>query len=331
MKYPTIKEIASIAGVSANTVSRALRDESGVSPETRQLIKKIANQIGYERNVLASHLRTRQNRTIGAIIIDNSNPFYAEVLKGIETECKTRGYQILIYNTQGDYAMEEQAIRLMFSYRVRGIIIDPVPNRGDDHIRLLQERKFPFVLASHYYPEIPTNWVGYDDYQVGNTLGKLLIGKGHKEILFFGGYPGDSTYDDRFAGFSAALRSHGLEPRPEQVANFQADGDAAYRRMKLLLASPGKFTAILAYNDVAALAALKAIKEESLRIPDDLALVGVDNIAMTDLVEPALTTMHLPKLEAGQVAAELLIDCIENHATDRRIVLKPNLIVRGSV
>lgn len=331
MNYPTIKEIASIAGVSANTVSRALRDESGVSPETRQLIKKIANQIGYERNVLASHLRTQQNRTIGVIIIDNSNPFYAEVLKGIETGCKARGYQILIYNTQGDYAMEEQAIRLMFSYRVRGITIDPVPNRGEDHIRLLQERKFPFVLASHYYPGIPTNWVGYDDYQVGNTLGELLIEKGHREILFFGGYPGDSTYDDRFSGFSAALRSHGLEPRPEQVANFQVDSDTAYRRMKLLLASPGKFTAVLAYNDVAALAALKAIKEESLRVPDDLALAGVDNIAMTDLVDPGLTTMHLPKQEAGQVAAELLIDCIENRTPDRRIMLKPNLIVRGSV
>lgn len=331
MHYPTIKEIASIAGVSANTVSRALRDESGVSQETRYRIKRIAGQLGYERDVLASHLRTRQNRTVGVIIIDNSNPFYAEVLKGIEAGCKVRGYQILIYNTQGDYAKEEQAIKLMFSYRVRGLIIDPVPNCGEEHIKLLKKRQFPFVLASHYYRDIPTNWVGYDDYQVGHTLGELLIEKGHRGILFFGGFPGDSTYDDRFEGFTAALRSHGIELRPDQVVNFQVDADAAYRKMKLLAASPRKFTAVLAYNDLAALAALEAMKEESLRVPHDVALVGVDNIAMTDLVEPGLTTMHLPKQEAGQVAAELLIDCIENHAPDRRIALKPRLVLRGSV
>lgn len=331
MKYPTIKEIASIAGVSANTVSRALREESGVSQTTQHRIMEIASKIGYERNVLASHLRTQQNRTVGVIIIDNSNPFYAEVLKGIEAGCKARGYQILIYNTQGDYANEDQAIKLMFSYRVRGIIIDPVPNCGEEHIRLLKERKFPFVLASHYHRDIETNWVGYDDYQVGNTLGNLLLEKGHREILFFGGYPGDSTYDDRFAGFNAALQSHGVKPRPEHVVNFQVDGDTAYRKMKLLLATPREYTAILAYNDVAALAAMKAINEESLRIPHDIAIVGVDNVGMTDLVEPGLTTMHLPKQEAGQLAAELLVDCIENRLPDRRITLKPNLIVRGSV
>lgn len=331
MHYPTIKEIASIAGVSANTVSRALRGESGVSQETRAKIRKIAGQIGYERNVLASHLRTRQNRTVGVIIIDNSNPFYAEVLKGIEAGCKFRGYQILIYNTQGDHAKEEQAIRLMFSYRARGIIIDPVPNCGESHVRLLKERDFPFVLASHYYKDIQANWVGYDDHEVGRTLGELLISKGHSKILFFGGYPGDSTYDDRFEGFCAALRAHGLEPRPENIVNFQVDGDMAYRKMKLLAASPRRFTAIMAYNDIAALAALKAIKEEGLRVPHDIALVGVDDIAMTDLVEPGLTTMHLPKQQAGQVAAELLIDCIENHPPERRIILKPRLVLRGSV
>lgn len=331
MHYPTVKEIASIAGVSANTVSRALRGESGVSQETRAKIRKIAWQIGYERNVLASHLRTRQNRTVGVIIIDNSNPFYAEVLKGIETGCRLRGYQILIYNTQGDYAKEEQAIRLMFSYRVRGIIIDPIPNCGESHVRLLKERDFPFVLASHYYKDIQANWVGYDDYEVGRTLGELLISKGHREILFFGGYPGDSTYDDRFDGFCAALRAHGLEPRPENIVNFQVDSDMAYRKMKLLVASPRRFTAVMAYNDIAALAALKAIKENSLRVPHDIALVGVDDIAMTDLVEPGLTTMHLPKQQAGQVAAELLIDCMENHAPERRIVLKPRLVLRASV
>ncbi|MDI7247105.1 MAG: LacI family DNA-binding transcriptional regulator [Bacillota bacterium] len=331
MRYPTIKEIASIAGVSANTVSRALRGESGVSQETTAKIRKIAGQIGYERNVLASHLRTRQNRTVGVIIIDNSNPFYAEVLKGIEAGCKLRGYQILIYNTQGDHAKEEQAIRLMFSYRARGIIIDPIPNCGESHVRLLKEKDFPFVLASHYCKDIQANWVGYDDHEVGRTLGELLISKGHSKILFFGGYPGDSTYDDRFEGFCAALRAHGLEPRPENIVNFQVDGDMAYRKMKLLVASPRRFTAIMAYNDIAALAALKAIKEEGLRVPHDIALVGVDDIAMTDLVEPGLTTMHLPKQQAGQVAAELLIDCIENHPPERRIVLKPRLVLRGSV
>jgi LacI family transcriptional regulator len=331
MKCITIKEVAQIAGVSANTVSRALRGESGVSVETRQHITEVAARLGYEPNIVASHLRTQKNRTIGVIVIDNSNPFYAEVLKGIENACKSRGYQILISNTQGDPAREEQAIRLMFSYRVRGMIIDPVPNSGDDRVRLLLKRQVAFVLASHYFPGLEANWVGYDDHMVGRALGNLLLDKGHERILFFGGFPGDSTYDDRFAGFQEALAHRGIECRNDCIAHFHVDYDTAYRRMKLLLTGPRSFTAVLAYNDIAALAAMAAIKEEGLLVPGDVAVAGVDDIAMTGLVDPGLTTMHLPKEEAGKLASELLIDCIESCAPPRRVMLKPSLVMRGSV
>jgi LacI family transcriptional regulator len=331
LNYPTIREVAEAANVSANTVSKALRKRPGVNAETREKIEKIAREIGYEPNILASHLRTQKNRIIGVIITDNSNPFYAEILRGIETQSKEKGYQILIYNTDHDYKKEEQAIKLMFSYQVSGIIMDPIPSKNEHNLDLLQKRKLPYVLINRHFKHIFSNWVGFDDFQVGKTLADLLISKGHKQILFFGGEPGDPAYDDRFAGFSASMQNHGLTVVPELVANFLAMRYLSYQQMKNLLEEGLKFTAVLAFNDLAALDAMRALREYSFKIPEDVALTGVDDLYLSDLVEPGLTTMRLPKEETGRVAVDLLVDCIEKNVTERGVMLNPKLIIRHSV
>jgi LacI family transcriptional regulator len=179
-KYVTIRDIAKRAGVSINTVSRALNNKPDISEETKRKILKIARELGYVKNATASSLRSKQTNIVGVIIADSANPFYAEVLKGIEAASRKYGYQIMLMNTERVYENEEKAIEVLLQRRVDGLLITPVQDRSDD-IKALIERKVPFVIVGRHFEELEVDEIHSDEVKGGYLATRHLIERGRKK------------------------------------------------------------------------------------------------------------------------------------------------------
>jgi LacI family transcriptional regulator len=297
MKYITLKMVAERAGVSANTVSRAINNKSDINEETKKKVLKIAQELGYVRNATAVALRTRKTRTLGVVIADNRNPFYAEVLNGIEEAAREKNYHIILANTQRDYKKEEEAINLLLAKRVDGLLITPVQDRDDD-IRNL--------LATEY-----------------------LIKKGHKRIALIDGFLYKSPAKGRLEGYKKALNKYRIPLDEPLISVGDINIEDGYERTKQMLEKNLDFTAIFAYNDMMAFGAMQAIKEKGLRIPEDIGLVGYDDIPFSSLISPSLTTIRLKKQDLGVESVKLLFSRINGSRKKiKKIMLDVELIVR---
>ena len=186
MKYLTLKMVAEKAGVSVNTASRAINNKPDINEKTKKRILEIAQELGYIRNSAAVALRTKKTRTIGVVIADNRNPFYAEVLNGMEIAAREKNYHIILANTQRNYKKEEEAINLLLAKRVDGVLIAPVQDRDDD-IKKLIEANIPFVIVGRDFNDIDLDAVYNDEVKGGFLATEYLIKKGHKKIAFING------------------------------------------------------------------------------------------------------------------------------------------------
>jgi len=330
MKKPNLRILASKAGVSVNTASRAINDKPDINSLTKERILKIAREIGYVPNASAVALRTQKTRTLGVVIADNNNPFYAEVLSGIEAEAKANNYHIILTNTRRDYQEEETAIDLLLAKQVDGLLIAPVQEKNKDIYKLIDSR-IPFVVVGRDYENFSVDAVYNDEIRGGYIATEYLIKKGYRNISYIGGYTFKSPARKRLEGYKNALNDYSIPIKERLIRIGDIDIEDGYKSTKEMFDRRLDFQAIFAYNDMMAFGAIKAIKERGMKIPDDIGVVGYDNILFSSLVSPPLTTFNLKKDDLGRESVRLLLSRINGQRKKcKKIVLGVDLIIRGT-
>lgn len=328
MKYITLKMVAEKAEVSVNTASRAINNRPDINLETKKRVLRIAKELGYIRNAAAVALRTKKTGTIGVVIADNRNPFYAEVLNGMEEAAREKNYHIILANTQRDYKKEEEAINLLLAKRVDGLLITPVQDEDED-IKNLIDANIPFVVVGRDFENIEVDAVYNDEVKGGFLATEYLIKKGHKRIALIDGFLYKSPAKSRLEGYKKALNKYRIPLDESLISVGDINIEDGYERTKQMLEKNLDFTAIFAYNDMMAFGSMQAIREKGLRIPEDIGLVGYDDILFCSLMNPALTTIRLKKQELGTESVKLLLSRINgNRKKAKKIMLDVDIIVR---
>ncbi len=332
-KKITIKDIARMASVSHTTVSRALNDKTRIHKETKEKILAIAREVNYQPNFIARSLVMKRTRTLGLVITTIANPFYIELAQGIETTAHGLGYNIILCSTHSDISIEKQYIDMLRSKGVDGIIFTSA-HMGDPNIIGLAEEEFPIILVNRrtYDPVVmeKIDYVGVDNILGGFLAVEHLIKLGHKGIGIIGGSSESSVGFERLEGGKKAFSTYGLE----EVPHFFIEGDflktSGFAGGMQFLKMKEPPTAIFAANDYMALGAYQAITQEGARIPEDIALVGFNDIEFTAMKGIELTTIGQKKYEMGSMAVKKLVERIERKkaGTSEKVILEPELIIR---
>ncbi len=327
---PTIYDVARAAGVSTATVSRALNGTGKIATATRAAIEQAVAELGYRPNTIARSLVTKSTQTIALMLPDITNPFYASLVEGIQQLALKRGYTMLLCTTGGDPQREEQYLNLLRGSQVAGALVDGLVLPSERIARIVEEG-FPIVCLDRDInsPLVPL-------VQVDNRLGaqlatEHLLALGHRVIGHVAGAPELRISEERAAGYAEALAAAGIDPDRRLVAPggfTEEDGSDAART--LLDASP-RMTAIFAANDLSALGAINAISATGRRVPDDVSVVGFDNLRLSAFMSPPLTTIHQPAHEIASRATQILIDLTRGRdVRQMRYVFEPKLVVRAS-
>ena len=331
---PTIKDIAKLAGVSATTVSMALNHHPRISRKTRDRIVAIAEELQYYPNYVARSLVGRQSKTLGLIITSIMNPFYPELAKGIVDKAMELGYNVILCSTSYDPGLQKYFIDLLRSKGVDGIVFSSVES-DDPDIQPLVEDHFPFVLVNRriHSPELEKriDYAVLDNFSGGYMAMQHLNKLGHRRVAIVAGSFAVSTAMERTEGAKRAMADGGLVIEPELIVECHFSMEKAYEAARNLLAREAPPTAIFAQNDYMALGVREAVFDAGLSIPEDIALVGFDNIAASALRGVELTTISQKKYEMGTIAIEILCKRIKDSAAPvSQIVLQPEILIRKS-
>ncbi len=335
-KKITIKDIARIANVSHMTVSRALNNKPRICDETKTRILSIAKELNYQPNFIARSLVMKRTRTLGLIITTIANPFYNELAQGIEATARGLGYNIILCCTNYDLSSEQQYIEMLRGKGVDGIILSSA-HIEDRNVLGLAEEGFPIVLVNRrtYHPVVKekVDYVGVDNILGGFLAVEHLIKLGHERIAVIGGSSDSSVGFERLEGGKKAFEAYGLD----QTADYFLDGDfskdSGYKGGKRFLKMAKPPTALFATNDYMALGAYQAILEEDHKIPEEIAIVGFNDIEFTAMKGIELTTIGQKKFEMGALAVKALVENAEGGGgklPGKEILLKPELIIRKS-
>jgi len=331
MSHITLKDIARRAGVSTTTVFRVLNGKPNVNIQTRQRIVETAEALEYTPNIIARSLRIKKTDSIGVVISDIADPFFAPIVRGIENISKKKSYNIILCDTDEKYGEEVKALQLLIRKRIDGLLITPVQTNYQS-IMELKRKRIPFVLLCRYFDLIEADCVTTDDVQGAFAATQHLISRGHNRILFLNGPMYVSSARERLAGYRRALMENGIEFNNSLVRKGNLTMEDGYRVIRENI-SEGRirFTAVFTYSDFVALGVMRAAEEKRLRIPKDIAVVGFDDINFSSLLRIPLTTVHIPKYEIGQESMRLLCEKIEKGIDEpKKILLKTKLIVRES-
>jgi LacI family transcriptional regulator len=330
----TIKDIAELAKVSVSTVSRVLNNKSDVSSKTKDKILKLMDDRGYEPNSIARGLVSHKTFTIGLIIPDISNPFFAELALCIENRAKDFGYSVIFYNTDNENQREKDATKLMQSKMVDGVIVS-FSKDGKEDIKLLNNI-LPTVQIDRKIQDVDCSGVFVDNKISAYNATKYLTELGHRKIVHFTGNLKTLTGLDRLEGFKNAVKDAGISDKDILIMEGRYSVDSGKNSMKKLLELDFKPTALFAASDLQAAGALYVAGHAGVKVPDDLSIIGHDDIDLSYLVNPNLTTMEQPKKELGKLAMDLLIKKIEKRSSkiisdyENDIVLNTKLVIRES-
>lgn len=334
-KRPTIKDIAKIAKVTPTAVSMALNNSPRISEKTKKKILRIAKQLNYRTNYVARSLVIRRTHTFGLVITTIMNPFYPELAKGIEDKARELGYNVILCSTDYDLKSEKYYIDILRSKGVDGIIFSTV-EVNDSNIKPLIKDNFPFVLVNRRIHNRLLNkkidYIVLNNFLGGYMAMEHLYKLGRRRIGIIAGAFNVSTAIERTEGARKFLKDCGLKIDPELIVECRFSKELAYHATKRFLSMNKSPTAIFAENDFMALGVREAILDTGLKIPEDIALVGFDDIAVAALRGVEITTISQKKYEMGSLAVKILIDKIEKKPPPMvsQIVLEPEIIVRNS-
>lgn len=328
---PTIRDVARAAGVGQATVSRVLNNSGYVKPETRQRVVEAASALGFVPSSLARGLVRHATDTVGLIIPDITNPFFPAVTRGMEDAASEAGYTVFLCNTDNDPAMEALDVRRFRERRVDGIIFVGTTDRRELVESLLAEG-VPVVLTDRGVSDLDVDSVLVDNAAGALAACRHLIDLGHRRIAHVAGAPHTRTGQDRWNGYRRALESAGMVYEEALVRCGDYTLGSGYRIGKELLNMGSRPTAVFAANDLMAFGVLQAAAEAGLSVPDDLSLVGFDDVQMASMVQPGLTTVRQPAYEMGRLAMTMLLERIAGDAPGggRCHLYQPELVVRAT-
>ena len=333
----TIADIAEKAGVSKATVSRVLNKRpEGVGERTRERIEKILCETGFQPSGVARGLATGRSRSVGLIIPDITNPFYPLLVRGVEEALSQSGYSLFLCNSAGDIAKEKDYVRVLMEKGVDGVILDSAQSDCDCQLELLEQNRVPFVLLDRIIDGRPKRIGVFVDNRHGARLAAQYLYSRPGCSLFYLNGPVDRSQSVlRLAGVEDVRREMRIPATALTVANGDDTIESGYRLTAQLLAraAPGQppFTALFACNDLMAVGALRALKSGGIRVPDDVEVIGFDDIELAHLVEPPLSTISQPAFEMGARSAEHLLRQIDGKTPrPKTVVLMPRLVLRGT-
>jgi len=332
-KKPSIKDIARAAGVSTAAVSYALSGNGRVSPETQEMVRRIAGEIGFIRDDSAARLRTGRSNLLGAIVHDTSNPFFAELLSDFETLAYEAGYLTIVANTRDDPERQAALIDALLAQDVAGLLISPVHGTVGEAMRPLRSRMKPYVICVRDIADAGADYVGIHDERAGYLAARHLLEAGIRDFAFVGGFDHTGTWRDRLAGIRRAVAEAGM-PLPNAMvvpgAPTREAGEAIVRGM---LETHPACRATICFNDYVALGAYAALHGGGRIVGQSHSVVGFDNVPQAASLLPALTTVELFPRAIGKHAAKALLRRVTDidAGAPERLLVEPRLIERDSV
>lgn len=329
-RNPTIREVAQRANVSVTTVSHVINDTRFVSDTLRRRVQQAMDELGYHPNALARSLRRGQTHTLGLILPDSANPFFAEIGRNIEASAFEQGYSLILCNTEGSLDRERIYVELLNRKQVDGIIFVAAGDRTNSLGSLL-ELKIPLVFVDRDLPGIQVDAVLVDNHEGGYLATRHLIDHGHSRIGCIAGPSHLTPSAQRVTGYRDALTEACLPIDEDLILRGDFHPESGRLATLELLNHKQPPTAIFTCNDLMAIGALRAAEASGLRVPDDLAIVGFDDIELATYTTPPLSTIAQPKKELGHLAVQLLLDRIQKKSRQVRCeLLQPAFITRQS-
>ena len=325
----SIKDIARAAKVSHSTVSRALRDSHLVNPETAERIRKIASQANFRVSAVGRSLATGRTNSIGVVVTSIADPFTAEVVNGIEDKANARGYSVILATSRADPDREIRVVRSFEERRVDGILVMS-SHVGSLYTPLLRDMRIPIVLINSRPCVESVCSVAIDNLAASEAATRFLIQLGHRSIGYIGDALGLESNLERLAGYRQALESAGVLQRAEYVTQADGQAEGGVLAMERLLSLPEPPTAVFCYNDMTAIGALSAVHARRLKVPGDVSVVGFDDLTISSVVYPPLTTIRQPKERMGRMATEILLNILHGSAAETSRRVQGELIVRES-
>ncbi len=326
----TIDDVAELAGVSYQTVSRVINNRPDVRDATRERVQQVIDETGYRPSHIARSLVTARTATIGLVVPDISNPFFSAIARGAEQVASANKYIILLCNTGEDASREIEVLNMLHERYVDGVIVCGLRQK-EAPIQTALSQFRAVVLVNRRFKEIRFPAVLVDDLLGGYLASQHLIKMGHTAIGFVAGPFTSYSGIKRLQGYEQALAEAGIEPEDDWVQHCLPTVEDGEKAAHLLLNKRPELSALLCYNDLVALGALRYCAASGRSVPEDIAIAGFDDIMLASVVSPALTTCHAPRKELGSMAVSMLLDCI-NDQEDKcdEIVVKPELVIRAS-
>ncbi|WP_410512867.1 LacI family DNA-binding transcriptional regulator [Paenibacillus sp. BR2-3] len=329
MELPTILDVAEKAGVSRSTVSRVLTNSNRVDPETRHRVLAAIKEINYQPSQVARNLRRQKTNLIAVLIPGISNPFFGSLVQGMEEVAVKKGYNVILCNTGEDPAREIEYLRMLERKQVDGVIMTALRNPLEKVEAFLKYG--PIVLASEYTDDDSIPAVMIDNGEAACKVTEHLILKGHMRIGFINGPGHIILCRDRQKGYVQTLEKYAIPVSDDLIICSDFSIEGGFECAKQLLKLEEKPTAIFAANDEMAVGVIQAVKEQGLRVPQDVSVAGFDNVQISRVVQPHLTTVDQPIFQIGVKSVELLMSCLEESVLEgKRMVLEANLCIRES-
>ena len=326
----TMKDIARIAKVSTSTVSHVINNTRYVSDEIREKIMKVVNELNYTPSAVARSLKVKETKTLGMLVTATSNPFFAEVVSGVEQYCNQHHYNLIISSIDGNEQRLQQNIQTLIQKQVDGLLLMYSDTR---HAMVEQlNLNLPIVVMDWWPTELNADKI-YENSEFGAYLAtKTLIEQGHKNIAIITGKLDKSLAHNRLLGYQKALQDAHLPLNPDWIIESHFDFEGGVEGMKKLLQITPRPTAVFACSDTIAVGVYQVAWQQGLRIPQDISVIGYDNIMLAQYLTPPLTTIHQPKAELGKLAVETLLERIKSPNLEyKTTMLQPQLIWRASV
>ncbi len=325
----TIADIAKMANVSKATVSYVINNKEGVSPDVRNKIKQIIKESNYKPNTMARALAGKRTNSVGLIIPDISDMFYANIIRGVEKASGKFGYFLNLFTTHADPEKEHEVFDFFTSSMADGVIVMTY-FVGKEVTRKLKQRKIPFVFLDFPYDDNIYS-VSVDNFEGGYKATSYLISLGHRKIAFIHGPEAARDSKARYHGYLKGLKEHNITYDHDLVLKGDFLRQGGYKTAKSLIKNNKVPTALFAANDQMAIGAMTAFKKEGYEIPDDISIIGFDNTEASSFSKPTLTTIMQPIYEMGSLAAKTLISLINGKTPEKkRYLLKTRLIERQS-
>ncbi|MDW7674429.1 MAG: LacI family DNA-binding transcriptional regulator [Bacillota bacterium] len=325
----TISDVAKLAGVSRTTVSRVLNGKEDVNEKTRERVLQVIEELKYRPSTLARSLVNQKNEMIGVILSDSSDPYFSRIIRGVEDIAHKFGYGVVYASMRWDPSIKSSYANFMKD-RTDGLLIIGSTVGSEDYLREIAEESFPLVLLEYQIENLKASFITIDNQDGAYTATKHLIQQGHRRIGHVAGHKNAQVAADRLAGYKQALTEYGIPYDGSLVIYSDFTTEGAIPATKKLLSLDKRPTAIFAANDSMAYGVIHAARELKLNVPQDLAVVGYDDIELASIIDPPLTTIHQPRYEMGSMAVWTLIQQIEQKHIHTVNQFKTNLVIRES-